>query len=103
MRDTDITTRGKTFRVMCTVKDEDFVGWFLKDGQKVTTMVGEDELSGSHFYVSKNDDEYSLIIQNVKVADGGTFQCRGNKQTRNFTLYIECKYTMLVSVPKIFF
>lgn len=84
----DITTKGKTFRVICQVQGEKFVGWFNKDGTKISS---QNEFDKFHYrYQGRN--EYMLVVKNVVVPDGGIYQCRGNNTVKNFTLYVECKY-----------
>ena len=87
VRVNDITTKGKTFRVTCTVQGETFVGWFKKDGSKVTSTSSWDK-----FYVTTQNSVHTLVVKDVVVPDGGTYQCRGSDSAKNFTLYVECKY-----------
>lgn len=84
VRVNDITTKGKTFRVVCTVQGETFVGWFKKDGSKVTSTNTWDK-----FYVSTENLDHTLVVKDVVVPDGGTYQCRGSDSIKNFTLYVE--------------
>ena len=88
-----ITTVGKTFRVVCTMKDgEDFVGWFDVKGNEVTARLNPDELMMDKYYVEESGNAYTLVIQNVAVADGGNYTCKGDRSESKFTLFIECKY-----------
>ena len=88
-----ITTVGKTFRVVCTMKDgENFVGWFDVKGNEVTARLIPGELIMDKYYVEESGNEYTLVIQNVAVADGGNYTCKGDITESTFTLYVECKY-----------
>ena len=88
-----ITTVGKTFRVVCTMKDgENFVGWFDVKGNEVTARPIPDELMMDKYYVEESGNAYTLVIQNVVVDDGGDYTCKGNRTESTFTLYVECKY-----------
>jgi len=86
-----ITTVGKTFRVVCKVTDESFVGWYDLNDNMVTKFPDEDELPVEKYYVEVQGNSYTLVIQNVAVADGGNYTCRGDKTAKIFTLYVECK------------
>ena len=88
-----ITRVGKTFRVACTIKDgENFVGWFDVKGNEVTARLNPDELMMDKYYVEERGNAYTLVIQNVAVADGGNYTCKGDRIESTFTLYVECKY-----------
>jgi len=90
-----ITTVEKTFRVVCTVTNEKFVGWFDVKGNEVTARPVPDELIRDKYYVEENGDSYTLVIQDVKVADGGDYTCRGEVTEKTFTLYVECRYSVV--------
>lgn len=90
-----ITTVGKTFRVVCTVTNEKFVGWFDVKGNEVTARPVPDELIQDKYYVEENGDSYTLVIQDVKVPDGGDYTCRGEITEETFTLYVECRYPVV--------
>ena len=91
-----ITTVGKTFRVVCTVTDERFFGWFDVNGNKVTARPVPGELIQDKYYVEERGNDYTLVIQTVVVADGGNYTCRGDKTVKPFTLYVECKYLLTI-------
>ncbi|XP_078378792.1 neural cell adhesion molecule 2-like isoform X2 [Oculina patagonica] len=97
-----ITTRGKTFRVVCTVKNERFVGWYDLTGERVTSFLDEDELPEDKYYVEETGNSYTLVIQEVVVADGGNYTCRGDKTTKVFTLYVEFFVTQFPSDQDLF-
>ena len=71
---------------------EDFVGWFDVKGNEVTARLNPDELMMDKYYVEESGNAYTLVIQNVAVADGGNYTCKGDRSESNFTLFIECKY-----------
>lgn len=87
-----ITTVGKTFRVICTVTNERFVGWYDLTDQRITAFPNADELPEDKYYVEVRGNTYTLVIQTVVVADGGNYTCRGDKTAKVFTLYVECRY-----------
>ena len=70
---------------------ESFVGWFDVDGNEVTARPIPDELIPGN-YVEESGNAYTLVIQNVAVADGGNYTCKGDRIESTFTLYVECKY-----------
>ena len=90
-----ITTVEKTFRIDCTVTDESFKGWFDVKGNEVTARPSPDELVVDKHYVEQSGNTYTLVIQNVVVADGGEYTCKGDTTESKFTLYVECKYLLL--------
>ena len=71
---------------------ENFVGWFDVKGNEVTARLIPGELIMDKYYVEKSGNEYTLVIQNVAVADGGNYTCKGDITESTFTLYVECKY-----------
>ena len=71
---------------------EDFVGWFDVKGNEVTARLNPDELMMDKYYVEERGNAYTLVIQNVAVADGGNYTCKGDRSESIFTLFIECKY-----------
>lgn len=87
-RNRDITTRGKTFQVDCRTEDEGFDGWYDKEGKKITSTEIFEKM-----YVASTADKnvHSLYVQDVKVADGGNYTCKGTKNSKVFELYVECK------------
>ena len=87
-----ITTVGKTFRMVCKVEGEEFVGWFDVNGNKVTARPIPGQLPRDKFYVTQSGNSYTLVIQKVIVADGGNYTCKGDQTERTFTLFVECKY-----------
>lgn len=92
VRKTDVTTRGKTFQVTCRVEDEELIGWFNKEGKKITST----NIFASKYYVeSSKPNELTLYVVNVLVKDGGNYTCRGSKNIGHFELYVECKYSVL--------
>lgn len=88
-----ITTVGKTFRMVCTVEGEEFVGWFDVNGNKVTARPTPGQLTRDKFYVTQSGNSYTLVIQKVRVADGGNYTCKGDQTERTFTLFVEFSVT----------
>lgn len=78
-----ITTVGKTFRVVCTVIGESFVGWEDVNGQRVTKVPLPDELPEEKYYRLIQGNSHTLVVQNVAVADGGNYTCRGDKTVKS--------------------
>lgn len=94
VRKTDVTTRGKTFQVTCRVEDEELIGWFDREGNKITSTN-----IFSKYYVESDQgspNELTLYVSNVEVRDGGNYTCRGSQNIANFELYVECKYSEFV-------
>ena len=94
-----ITTVGKSFRAVCRVIDERFVGWFDLNGNEVTARLTQDSLVRDKYYVEERGSTYTLVIRNVLVADGGNYTCKGDKTEKIFTLFVECKCTFSNSFP----
>ena len=89
----EVTTVGKTLRVTCTMKDgETFVGWFDVKGNEVTARSIPDVFMKEKYYVDESGNVYTLVIQEIFVADGGNYTCKGNRTESTFALYVECKY-----------
>ena len=74
---------------------ENFVGWFDVKKKEVTARLIPDELMRDKYYVEESGDEYTLVIQNVAVTDGGNYTCKGDRSESTFTLFIECKYLLM--------
>lgn len=91
--DADITTRGKTFQMLCRTEDEDLDGWYDKQGEKIISDAIFDKL----YIQTRGRNAQTLFIQDVKVADGGNYTCKGTKNSRNFELYVECKYLLIAN------
>ncbi|KAK3738515.1 hypothetical protein QZH41_012035, partial [Actinostola sp. cb2023] len=97
VRETDITTRGKTFQVICIAEDEDLVGWFDKQDNKITS----EKIFEPKYYIQKYGKYMqALYVVNVKVADGGNYTCKGSKNSKNFELYVEFYVTEFPSSIK---
>ena len=70
---------------------ENFVGWFDVKGNEVTARLNPDELMMDKYYVEERGNAYMLVIQNVAVADGGNYTCKGDRIESTFTLFVEGK------------
>lgn len=97
-----ITTVGKTFRVVCKVTGERFVGWYDVNGQQVTAIPGPLELPEDKYYLRISGDSYTLVIQDVVVADGGNYTCKGERTVKDFVLYVEFFVTKFPSDQSLF-
>ena len=86
----ELTTVGKTVKIVCTVTEEKFVGWFDLEGNEVTARVVPGQLPRDKYYVDIKGDDYTLVVQNVAVEDGGNYTCKGEEETKISTLYVEC-------------
>ena len=79
----------------CNLKNEtSFITWFNSKNQEINST------SGARIEANKNGE---LIIKNVQLSDGGTYECRGLEYTKYFTVYIngklsDCKHGSKVNV-----
>ena len=71
---------------------ENFVGWFDLKGNEVTARSIPDEFTTEKYYVDESENVYTLVIQDILVADGGNYTCKGDRTESTFTLFVECKY-----------
>lgn len=86
----------RTIKVRCKVTGEDFVAWETPSrearlGQPVIQGVNitADNQSGRIRLKIIGNVTYLLVIEDVKVSDGGNYTCRGSKESRSFTLEID--------------
>ena len=73
-------------RIVCTVKHQDFTGWYDPKGQIIN---GAD--SSERLYVEDNV-EHALVIKGITYLDGGVYTCRGSVNSDTFELLVECKH-----------
>ena len=67
-------------------KGETFVGWYKADNTKVT------DSSAAAVRVERVDaTKYKLIFADVKVEEGGEYECRGSSNKATFELHVGCK------------
>ena len=55
------------------------------DGSTAKTKSAINSTSGARVKANKNGE---LIINNVQLSDGGTYECRGLEYTKYFTIYV---------------
>ena len=68
----------ETFR--CTLKNETTLIRWYKTGQVFNSA------SGGRIKTFPNG---TFTIESVKLSDGGTYQCRGLKYTKYYTIYVD--------------
>ncbi|XP_032241001.2 titin isoform X1 [Nematostella vectensis] len=88
VREIDITTKGKTVRVECTVTDERYQGWYRMDGETENKITGKNFLTDK-FYTIDKGDKHTLVIKSIEVKDGGYYKCKGAKTSKLFHLFVE--------------
>ena len=76
----------KSTRAICFVRGQEFLGWFKSTGEKITGKDSKDRI-----YIEDEDDSHSLVIQRLKLTDGGIYTCQGSTTEVSYTLYVECK------------
>ena len=73
-----------TETIPCTLEIEtSFIRWFNNKNQEIISTTG------ARIKANKNGE---LVIKNVELSDGGTYECRGLKYTQYFTIYINGVY-----------
>ena len=66
--------------IPCSLKDEtNHIRWFNNKRQEINST------SGTRMTAKPNGE---LTIENVQLRDGGTYECRGLKYTRYYTIYV---------------
>ena len=73
---------------ICTVTaDEEYKGWFMPDGSKITTSLS------ANIRVESNGKEHKIRFDNVQVSYGSNnYQCRGSKNTVKLQFHVAGKY-----------
>ena len=81
------TPPGREVTITCTMSGgETFVGWFKPDKTKVP------QSSSATVHVEVNKDIFRLKFTDVKVEEGGEYECRSRSGTKGtFTLEVLCK------------
>ena len=72
-----------TETIHCNLENEtSFIRWFNSTNQEIGFTSGA--------RIKVNDSK--LIIRDVQLSDGGTYECRGLKYTKYFTIYVNGVY-----------
>ena len=67
-------------RIQCSLQNETkHIKWLNNKGEEINSTPG------ARIKAFPNG---ALVINNVEVADGGTYQCKGLEYARNYTLYV---------------
>ena len=67
---------GSSEELPCSLKNDTFIRWYI-DGKLAST-------SGRQIKISSE----RLTIKDIRESDGGTYECRGLKYTKFFTIYV---------------
>ena len=71
---------GSTKTTLCNLENEtSFMRWFNYKNQEISSICTCGAIP------QKNGE---LIINNVQLSDGGTYECRGLEYTKYFTIYV---------------
>lgn len=78
---------GSSETVQCSLENEtSYIKWYDDAGRVLkSNSGGRIEVTGG-----------TLTINNVKLSDGGTYQCRGLTYTRFYTIYVNGKLVVFV-------
>ena len=79
---------GSTETVQCSLEKEnqnEKVKWY-----EIGTTAGELDLHDLHERVEVKG--VTLTIKNVQLDDGGTYECRGERYTRFYTVYVNGEF-----------
>ncbi|XP_032218332.1 uncharacterized protein LOC116601533 isoform X2 [Nematostella vectensis] len=79
-----MTEAGKTAGAACTVRGEPFEGWYSPKGIKITSTDTSDNV-----HVTKQGQDYFLVIKKTDVSHGGKYMCRGAFEKTAFDLKIK--------------
>ena len=73
---------GKTETIRCSLKknETNYISWFVNN-----RLLENNSTSESRVNANKNG---VLIIRNVQLSDGGTYECRGLEYTQYYTIYV---------------
>ena len=76
---------GSTETTRCNLENvTSFIKWFNSKNQEINST------SGARIEANKNGE---LIIKNVQLSDGGTYECRGLEYTKYFTIYVNGRFS----------
>lgn len=87
----------RTIRIKCEVKGERFIAWETPSREASFGLPAIESINitlnqeSGRLRVQKNDHHYVLVIEDVKVDDGGNYTCRGSEESKSFTLEVDCK------------
>ena len=73
-----------TTKVQCNVTEETFMGWYDPKGK----LIGKN----GRKYVESSGAAHTLVIKDVRAADGGRYICRGNLSAAILEVDVPCKY-----------
>ena len=68
------------FEIGCSLQNETTLRWFINGKHQQVSFT-----SGKRIRVKENA---KLIIEKVQLSDGGTYECRGLKYVKYYTIYV---------------
>ena len=74
-----------TARIPCKVQNQDFLGWFDPNGQRIS-----DTDPSKRLHV-ESDVDNTLVMKDIWDKDAGNYTCRGSITEDTFTLVVYCK------------
>ena len=82
------TFRNNPHHVICSVTDQEFLGWYDPKGQRINATD-----SSTRIYVKRHEAlVHELFLKSVKDEDGGKYTCRGSLNSSTHQLFIQCKF-----------
>ena len=68
------------WEIGCSLNETTVIGWFINGKHQQVSFT-----SGKRIRVKENGN---LIIEKVQLTDGGTYECRGLKYAKYYTIYV---------------
>ena len=82
-----------TETIMCSLNETNHISWFNNKHQKINST------SEARMKANTNG---KLTIQNVRLSDGGTYECRGLEYTRYYTIYVNGRPTYFYQAVRVY-
>ena len=96
--------QGRMVSFLCTVTGESFVAWVTPAKQARPGSLAKPKVripasqttAVNRRLISVFGDTYVLMIEDVRVDDGGPYICEGSVNSAVFTLQIDCKSKLCI-------